>query len=372
MPNVPQSIHTPLFSKTFAMAALLISCLLYPQQEAKACTAFLLSTPKKKVMGKSYDWHTSDGLIMVNKRAVAKRAFAVPTGYRVTYAKWTSLYGSVTFNQYGREMPLGGLNEKGLAIEVLWLRSTSHGALKKNVPTLNELQWIQYHLDTSASVPEMIKSAKKLQIARIYGSVHYFACDRQGRCATFEYLKGRLVIHKGKTLPFPALTNHTYHRSIRYLKKHKGFGGKRKIPKNRYSLPRFCRAAAAAKSYNAKKGPQVPFALSLLKNVRMGSYSKWHIVYDLEKWIIYFRNAHQKKTIAIHALKQDYNCKTAVKVMDLQGSVSKKLHRKWGLYSHKLNHKLIKTSFSRLSSPFPNRLLRYLAYYPRLGTKCTK
>jgi choloylglycine hydrolase len=26
---------------------------------------------------------------------------------------WTSRYGSITFNQYGREFPSGGINEKG-------------------------------------------------------------------------------------------------------------------------------------------------------------------------------------------------------------------------------------------------------------------
>jgi choloylglycine hydrolase len=27
---------------------------------------------------------------------------------------WISKYGSITFNQYGREFPTGGMNEKGL------------------------------------------------------------------------------------------------------------------------------------------------------------------------------------------------------------------------------------------------------------------
>lgn len=341
---------------------------LHPRSSS-ACSSFLLSTPQHKVMAKSYDWNDGTGLMLVNKRNVAKQAMLAPW-HLAKPARWVSRYGSITFNQYGREMPLGGMNEKGLAIEVLWLRQTRYSQLKRSIPTLNELQWIQYHLDTSATVSEMVKRAKEVQIARIYASVHYFACDRKGFCATFEYVRGQLVIHHGKQLPFPALTNNTYQYSKRHLQKHRGYGGKRKIPSGSGSLSRFCRAANRSKQYNDKKGSPITYAFQTLRNVRMGTYSKWHIVYNLKKGMIHYRQAHQTKYISFAMSKHKFDCKTPVRMLDLSGSVSRKHHLRWGAYSSSYNYKQIRGSLAQLGARLPAALIKMLALYPQRGTQC--
>ena len=66
---------------------------------------------------------------------------------------WTSRFGSLTFNQYGREFPSGGINEKGLVVELMWLDDTRYPAPdgRGELPTL---QWIQYQLDTAANVDD--------------------------------------------------------------------------------------------------------------------------------------------------------------------------------------------------------------------------
>ena len=43
-------------------------------QPADACTTFLLERGAARVVGKSYDWHMGQGLVMVNKRGVAKQS----------------------------------------------------------------------------------------------------------------------------------------------------------------------------------------------------------------------------------------------------------------------------------------------------------
>jgi len=58
-------------------------------------------------------------------------------------AKWVSAYGSVTFNQFGRELPLGRMNEAGLVIEIMWLTQTEYPHSDRR-PALRELQWAQY------------------------------------------------------------------------------------------------------------------------------------------------------------------------------------------------------------------------------------
>ena len=108
---------------------------------ADACTTFMLSRGGEHVVGKSYDWFMGQGLVIVNKRGVAKQSLPAKPGDRA--AQWVSRHASVTFNQYGREFPAGGMNDAGLVVEVMWLDSSEYERADRR-PSLNELQWIQY------------------------------------------------------------------------------------------------------------------------------------------------------------------------------------------------------------------------------------
>jgi choloylglycine hydrolase len=116
---------------------------------ALACTSFLIQDDKRPLMGKNYDWDLGHGIVVVNQRGREKTGLAANETDRPP--TWTAQYGSVTFNQYGREFPVGGMNEAGLAVEVLWNFSVDYPDPDKR-PSLNELQWIQYQLDNYASV----------------------------------------------------------------------------------------------------------------------------------------------------------------------------------------------------------------------------
>lgn len=323
----------------------------------EACSAFLLKG-KDLWMGKSYDWHDGGGALLVNKRKVRKVALLLP-GSKLRPARWTSRYGSVTFNQHGREAPLGGINEKGLAIEVLWLHQTRLGLLSTKRPTVNELQWIQYHLDTSASLKQMVQSAKKLQIQKLYARVHYFACDASGACGTFEMLGGRLVVHHGNKLPVPALTNSTYKQSIRHFRQR---GGMKAPPKHSLgfdSLSRFERVGGAIRHLAKAKRSRTK-AFQILRSARMGPYSKWHIVYNLTKRRISFRRANAtKQAWSIDTKTLDFGCASPVQVMSLDGK------RRWRRYSAKQNAQMVRQAARRL---FGHRSLLaryYLAYRMR-------
>ena len=78
-------------------------------------------------------------------------------------ASWVSRYGSVTFNQYGREFPNGGMNEAGLVVELMWLDDTTYPATDGR-PALDCLEWIQYQLDTAATL-----SDHRLRLRRVPG-----------------------------------------------------------------------------------------------------------------------------------------------------------------------------------------------------------
>jgi choloylglycine hydrolase len=342
---------------------------------AEACTNFAIVRGGKAVaVGKSYDFQAGDGLLMVNKRGVAKQALLIP-GTPATPARWTARYGSVTFNQYGREFPVGGINEKGLVVEVMWLNQTRHGKLDRAKPTLNELQWVQHLLDTSASVKEAIQLARRLQVAKAYAPVHYMACDRSGSCATLEYLAGKLVTHSGKKLPFPVLTNSTYAASLARARQHKTLGGKRPTPGSESSLDRFVRAATLARGY--RTGDVVSYAFSLLDKVRIRDLSQWQIVYEPGKGKIHFRNAGKQRHHTVDATAQDYSCTTAVRFIDLRGTVvarGKKAKGKkpWVFNNYKLEHnlKLLRLSLAALKNPFPQQAVRMFAAYPEMACRC--
>ena len=157
------------------------------------------------LVGKNYDWGVEDGLVIINKRGVKKTAIALNEDFGQP-AKWTSKYGSITFNQYGREMPMGGMNETGLVVEMMMLRETQYPAHDSR-PSISNLQWIQYQLDNFSTVKEVISSDSKVRIYSGNTGLHYMACDKMGNCASIEFIGGKLVYHINETMPVKVLTN---------------------------------------------------------------------------------------------------------------------------------------------------------------------
>ena len=133
---------------------ILIYFLILGNQYSNACSSIVLKNQHSIFLAKNFDWTYGNGYLLKNIRGVQKRAFITGTG---NAANWTSKYGSVTFTQNGKEMPYGGMNEKGLAIEMLWLEYTEY-YINEITPYLNELEWIQYQLDNYASIDEVIQN----------------------------------------------------------------------------------------------------------------------------------------------------------------------------------------------------------------------
>jgi penicillin V acylase-like amidase (Ntn superfamily) len=96
-------------------------CLLVAEV-AFPCTTFVQEGGSRVYLCKNLDWDWENGMVFVNPRNIDKTAIVAEIQHA---ARWTSKYGSVTFNQLGREMPFGGMNEAG-HIQA----NTSSGALK--------------------------------------------------------------------------------------------------------------------------------------------------------------------------------------------------------------------------------------------------
>ena len=147
-----------------------------------ACTTFCLKNNGEVLFGKNYDWMIGDGMVFVNKRGVEKSAMT--TGGEAP-ARWISKYGNVTFNQYGKDNPSGGMNEAGLVIELMWLEDTQYPKPDSR-PVIGVLEWIQYQLDISGNVREVIKNTEAVRIASSV-KLHYLVNDKAGNSATVEF-----------------------------------------------------------------------------------------------------------------------------------------------------------------------------------------
>ena len=284
-------------------------CLLLHAGFAKACTTFFMHINGKMVFGRNYDWMADEGMLCTNQRGLAKTSMKMRDGNTIS---WVSRYGSITFNQYGKEFPTGGMNEKGLVVELMWLDGTAYPQPDER-PAIGVLQWIQYQLDNHVSVEEVIKSDTQLRITSKGTPLHYLVADANGHAATIEFLDGKLKVHHGKDLPFPVLTNDTYASSLAsHL--NKGTGGNN-------SLERFSAACEMIKhlTVDSSGTSTIDAAFKILGKVAQGDYTKWSIVYDITEKKIWFKTERFVQIRSISFASLDFSCQSPPGFIDLNG-----------------------------------------------------
>lgn len=310
---------------------------------AVSCTTFLLDRNGYRVFGNNYDWSVDDGMIIVNKRGVVKEAVADSNP-----ARWTSRYGSVTVNQYGREMPHGGINEAGLAVGLMWLAPT-HYPQADSRAALGELEWIQYQLDNCATVGEVIATDTRIRISpRAPAPIHYIVCDSSGACAVIEFLEGRSVVHAGDDLPVTVLTNNTYAASISALRQCRGFGGGRPVPSGTASMARFAQAASMLRRKKPSSTAEaVQAAWDILETVSMGDYTAWSLVYDLKERSMYVKTKRRQRMKLLSLGDLEFECGTPVRVLDINGREHGDIAVHLEEYTYEHNRDLIARSFAQ-------------------------
>lgn len=338
--------------------------------DLRPCTTFCFKANGEWIFGRNYDFSTEAGLVMVNKRGVAKTALLMP-GIASRPAKWVSKYGSVTFNQFGREMPLGGMNEAGLVLEIMWLSPTEYPNVDAR-PSLRELQWVQYQLDTAATVEDVIASDKVVRIEVNEGTpIHFLACDRKGGAAVIEYLSGRMRAYTGKSLPVAALTNSTYEYCLDFLRLSGSDETKPPFVQADNSRRRFVYAAHGIGAWDAQKSNDpVGYAFGILDKCNL-PHSKFRIVYDVKAGIIRFRTASTPRVRSIDFRKFDFACGTPVKVLDMLADLEGDVTGRFQDYTWQANYDLIKKSFSETSflQNTPEATMMILSKYPE-GLRC--
>ena len=253
---------------------LLISIFIY--QISIACSAFYFNG-ENKIFAKNFDWGFGQGYLIKNIRGQQKYAY----GFRGNnVAGWTSKFGSITFNQNGKEFPYGGINEKGLVVEQLSLGNTEYQ--ENNNKTISELEWIQYQLDNYENVDEVIKNINSLTIKPI-ARIHYFLADKNGVSAVIDFVNGDVKIDR-KQDKFQVITNETSEDSKKYYDFNKDIN-----PNSRSHFDRYCILRNNLNVENLSISESFK-KLNLVKEDEPNYKSYWSIVYDINKLEFYFKS----------------------------------------------------------------------------------
>jgi choloylglycine hydrolase len=320
----------------------------------RPCTTFDLVGNANIVLGRNYDYYAADGRVMVNRRGLQKTAFATNSGLQ-----WVSRFGSLTFNQWGHEFPNGGINEAGLVVEMMMLDGTQYPTDSR--PSLTELQWIQYQLDCSASVAEVLASDQRVRIQPGSIPLHFLVADRSGHCAAIEFLGGQRVCHTDSSLPVAVLSNDTYDSSLAYAATTSADRADHVS-----SLGRFVQAAASVRNFTQTSvADPISYAFSALANVNQPNWTRWTIIYDIGNLSVYFRTlpAPSIKQIQLGAL--DFRPSAPIRTMDINTNTSGEVTPQ-SIYSPADNLALL-TSAYRQTPPLANVPYSYIqiqAAYP--------
>jgi penicillin V acylase-like amidase (Ntn superfamily) len=319
------------------------------------------------MLGRNFDWMVGHGRVIVNQRGLRKKALV---GAPNRPAEWTAKYGSVTFDQVGRELPYGGINERGLDVEQLWLADAEFPK-PDDRPAVNELQWIQYQLDNFATVKEVVKNLPKLNIVRRMATVHFIACDAGGDCAVIEPLGGKLVVRRGGDLPLKALTNDEYSASVKYAQGFLPAKDAASLPPGTGSLARFARLAY---SLSRREAPSIDGAFARLASVASATDdendhpTRWAAVADLRRKTVHFKTPDSPADKWLDLARLDFSCGKPVKAVPVDVKTAGDLTGALADFTPADNAELAGKSLATGFAHLPPKVVQKVAAYPDAET----
>jgi len=300
------------------------------------CSAIVLKNGRQILLAKNFDWTYNNGIIIKNLRGISKTAYYTHTGKQAT---WTSKYGSITFNQNGKEMPYGGMNEKGLVVEMLWLELTRYN-INEDKNYLNELEWIQYQLDNFETVQQVIDHLSDLKIYPVKGKIHYILTDSTGESVIIEYLNGKPIAYKKEAGACQAITNNSVLQSEPYKNQIEGIRKNNTAPTYRYY-----QLELQISAMNNQNEITEDYAFDILRKVTIpkGDFkTMWSIVYNVnEKNISFFTETYKEiKTISLAGLDFDND----LTYFALNQNEQKKLSKELIPLTESVNHSYLSPS----------------------------
>jgi len=323
-------------------------------------------------LGASYDFYYGHGLVVTNKRGLQKQAL----GKNPPYHEWDVQYGSVTFNQFGRELPTCGMNEAGLSIHLLQHKNGIYPLVQNIKPKLNELQWIQYQLDCHGSVEEVLACINDTDIDKTFFDLQFALCDANGEIAFISYIDGVVDIVKGTQVDVMVLTNHNYKEAIKYYKK---LTNPESVPNGNKSLVRFARLYNIARKYDSSVNAitylfealgmvfSKPTLFSVINWLFFRSppvTSYWNTVFEPKSRKLYFRTNGHKNIRIIDLSEIDFSPKTPVRVLDIAKELDGDVTGHLQIYNRKDNAGIIHKSYRPLGNKISKAEQEVLVDYP--------
>ncbi len=332
--------------KTLILVLMLAIWLSSIAGRSEGCTIFFLNGSDRQIVAKNHDFMAPDGFLIANKRNLSKTALVYLGQQPIKPAQWTSKFGSVTQNQYGRELPYGGINEAGLVVEMLMMPQTIYPTQSKT-PTISQLQWVQYQLDNYAGVREVLENLDKIKIRQTPKApgLHYFIADRTGDCIIVEFINGQITLSQGDSIPYKLLTNSPYSQCLDSLK-----NGHPPKKDGWQSDERFIQTAKILETFDPNQtDAALEFAFATLNQIKWQAPNQWTLAYDLTNRRIYFRPKNAKFLRFINLDRLDFNCATPVQAINIDGDIQGDAADAIIEYNSQLNRDLIKSTLSSFS-----------------------
>lgn len=253
--------------------------------------------------------------------------------------KWKSKYGSVITSSWDIASS-DGMNEKGLAGNLLWLVESQYPKFEKDgkVKGLAVSLWLQYVLDNYATVAEAVAALEKKEFVvvsshipgtNIFATVHLSLSDASGDNAIFEYINEKLVIHHDRK--YVTMTNSPIFNDQLAINTYwKSIPGTIMLPGTNRAADRFVRASyyidAIPKTDNVRSALASVFGVIRNCSVPLGiasetepniSSTRWRTVADHKNLVYYFDNVLNPNVIWVEFSKIDFSEKGKIKKLSL-------------------------------------------------------
>ncbi|MGA3063440.1 MAG: linear amide C-N hydrolase [Methylocystis sp.] len=263
--------------------------------------------------------------------------------------RWVSKYGSVIVSGY-EVGTADGLNEKGLAANLLYLAESEYPKPNGKRPLLSIAAWAQYALDNYATVDEAVSALAKEPFDLVAPSLpngapaalHLSISDASGDSAIFEYVKGKLIIHHGKQ--YKVMTNSpTFDQQLAIEEYWRSVGGLAFLPGTNRAADRFARAAflldaipkkidphfikgvpeqsfayqAVASVLSVQRAVSVPLGISTPDQPNIAS-TIWRVAADQRNLLYYFDSATRPNTFWVSLDKLNFKPGAPVRKLTIQ------------------------------------------------------
>jgi choloylglycine hydrolase len=281
------------------------------------CSTFVLRDSDTFIIGHNLDEvFNVPGIVIFNQRGIQKGSHSLIewlTGQTppTKQVKWTSSYGSLSFNAFAKDLPDGGINEAGLYVQENTLVGTQFPEYPDR-PRMFMVIWLQYLLDTCATVAQALDTLESFTLDG--WTWHFFICDRVGNTAIVEFPEGQSRIYTEDTAPIPVLCNSKYPDELDNLKRYASFSGKEVVDLDNKETKRFVHAAHMLEMHDFTD--PVDYAFDILKTLERGG-TQWSYVIDVVKGNVYFHTALAQKRKHFSLAAFDYGSENPSKILDI-------------------------------------------------------